>query len=125
VRALAYLGVLAVHVDKVCAARYPDTYGDSRFRASAAHGDLWKAPFRILTHSEDYFMGVFLVVSGFLAAFVLFLRSGPLMQQVVASLFGLLSLSFSRLGSAASHTCSNVIQPLRAAPRCTRPSRSG
>jgi hypothetical protein len=86
VRALAYLGVLAVHVDKVCAARYPDTYGDSRFRTSAAHGDLWKAPFRIVTHGEDYFMGVFLVVSGFLAAFVLFLRSGPLMQQVVASL---------------------------------------
>ena len=79
------MSVLAVHVDKVCAARYPDTYGDSHFRTSAMHGDLWKAPFRILTTGEDYFMGMFLVVAGFLASFVLFLRSGPTMQQVAAS----------------------------------------
>lgn len=82
VRALAYLGVLALHADTIAASRYPDTYGDSHFRTSAAQGDVLKAPFRILMQGEDYFTGVFLVVSGFLASFVLFLRSGPLMQQV-------------------------------------------
>lgn len=83
VRALAYLGVLALHADTIAASRYPDTYGDSHFRTSAAQGDVLKAPFRILMQGEDYFTGVFLVVSGFLATFVLFLRSGPLMQQVI------------------------------------------
>ena len=69
---------------QVCATRSADTYGASALRGATAR-TVWVAPFRILTAGGDYFLGVYLVVSGFLVSFVLFLRSGPLLQQAHAS----------------------------------------
>ena len=63
----------------MASSRYPDTYGDSSFRSNERVW--WKAPFRVVTSGGDYFAGVYLVISGFLVSFVLFLRSGPLLTD--------------------------------------------
>lgn len=101
-RSLAFLAVLAVHVDEVSALRFPDTYGDSSWRTKlhSGQGGLWDVPLRVVVLGGNYWLGVYLVISGFLCSFVLFLRSGPLLQQPYSSererlgAFGWLSVNF-------------------------------
>jgi peptidoglycan/LPS O-acetylase OafA/YrhL len=86
-RALTFLCVLAVHVDEVATLRYPDSYGESNWRSQIQNGKggILAIPIRVVILGGNYWLGVFLVLSGFLGSFVLFLRSGPLLQQTYTS----------------------------------------
>jgi len=96
-RALAFLAVLALHCDQVAIARFPDSaYGTSAWRDDLT--GIWKAPLRSMVSCGSFFLGVFLVVSGFLSTFVLFLRSGPMLQQQSTSERGRI-LAFSSISA--------------------------
>lgn len=80
IRGIVYLFAFSVQVDQAALLIYPDKhYGESEFRLN--YYGIWKTLFRISIKGSKHYLSVFLILSGFLSTFSLFLRSGPLLQK--------------------------------------------